>query len=60
MTHQDNVLKYGGHSDVEPPDLRHEGAPPLRIILKRVVIGVAIALVIVLSFSLYFYISDLH
>ena len=60
MTHQDNTIKYGGHSDVEPPDLRHEGAPPLRIILRRVLIGVAIALIIVISFSLFFYLSDRH
>lgn len=60
MLHQIDHLKWGGHSDVEPPDLRHEGAPPLRILLMRIAIGIAIALVIVLSFSIYFYISDLH
>ena len=60
MTHLENNLKWGGHSDVEPPDLRREGAPPLRILLKRIAIGIAIALIIVMSFSLYFYISDLN
>ena len=60
MTHLENHLKYGGHSDVEPPDLRREGAPPLRIMLKRIAVGIAIALLIVMSFSLYFYISDLR
>lgn len=60
MTHLESHLKYGGHSDVEPPDLRHEGAPPLRVLLKRIAIGIAIALIIVMSFSLYFYISDLR
>lgn len=38
--------------DPEPPELRQQGIPPLKKIIKYVFIAIAIALVIVLAFSL--------
>ncbi len=40
--------------DPEPPELRQQGIPPLKRIIRYVFIAIAIALVIVLAFSIYF------
>lgn len=40
--------------DPEPPELRQQGIPPLKRVIKYVFIAIAIALVIVLAFSIYF------
>ena len=42
----------------EPPELRKAGMPPLRKELKGFIIGVAVILVIVLIFAVYFYYSN--
>ena len=47
MNTNDNV-------DPEPPELRQQGIPPLKRIIRYVFIAIAIALVIVLAFSIYF------
>jgi hypothetical protein len=43
---------------VEPPELREAGVPPLRKQLNWFTIGVAVILVIVLIFAVYFYYSN--
>lgn len=40
--------------DPEPPELRQQGIPPLKRIVRYIFIAIAIALVIVLAFSIYF------
>jgi Tfp pilus assembly protein PilO len=40
--------------DPEPPELRQQGIPPLKRIVKYIFIAIAVALVIVLAFSIYF------
>lgn len=59
MADKDNEMKYEpDHKYVEPPELREAGVPPLRKTLNWVTIGIAIALLIVLAFSIYFYMSN--
>ncbi|HEV2832900.1 MAG TPA: hypothetical protein VGW31_13040 [Hanamia sp.] len=43
---------------VEPPELREAGVPPLRKQINWFTIGVAVILVIVLIFAVYFYYSN--
>ena len=43
---------------VEPPELREAGVPPLRKQIKWFATGIAVAIVIVLSFALFFFFSD--
>ena len=40
---------------VEPPELRAAGVPPLRKQINWFASGIAVAIIIVLSFALYFY-----
>lgn len=46
---KDNEEKYP-----EPPELRKQGIPPLKKILKYLFIGIAVVFIIVLIFSLIF------
>ena len=45
----DNENKYP-----EPPELRKQGIPPLKKIVKYLFIGIAVAFIIVLIFSIIF------
>ena len=38
----------------EPPELRKQGIPPLKKVIKYVMVIIAVAFVIVLIFSLFF------
>lgn len=44
--------------DPEPPELRQQGIPPLKKIVRYIFIAIAIALVIVMAFSLYFKLTE--
>lgn len=46
---KDNEEKYP-----EPPELRKQGIPPLKKILKYLFIGIAVVFIIVLIFALIF------
>ena len=55
---QNELKSEGDYKYVEPPELRKAGVPPLRKLINFFAIGIAVALVIVLSFAIYFYLSD--
>lgn len=44
----------------EPPELRKAGFPPLMKLVRWFAIGLGIALIIVLIFSIYYYFSNQH
>ncbi|MEO6706080.1 MAG: hypothetical protein ABI297_05185 [Ginsengibacter sp.] len=44
--------------DPEPPELKKQGMPPLKRELKFLIIGVTIAFIIVLIFSIAFWFHD--
>jgi hypothetical protein len=48
------MMNKDDNLDPEPPELRQQGIPPLKRIIRYVFIAIAIALVIVLAFSIYF------
>lgn len=61
MTDTENEMKYpSDHDDVEPPELRAAGVPPLKKTMSWFAIGIGVALIIVLAFSVYFYLSNRH
>ena len=61
MAHKENEMKFEhDYKYVEPPELRKAGVPPLRRLINWFAIGLAVALVIVLAFSIYFYLSHPH
>ena len=51
--HANTDYKY-----VEPPELREAGVPPLRKQINWFALGIAVAVVIVLGFALFFFFSD--
>jgi uncharacterized integral membrane protein len=55
---EDDDKNEDDYKYVEPPELREAGVPPLRKQLNWFVIGVAVILVIVLIFAVYFYYSN--
>lgn len=61
MADKENEMKYSpDHDDVEPPELKAAGVPPLKKTISWFAIGIAVALIIVLAFSVYFYLSNRH
>lgn len=61
MADKENEMKYpSDHDDVEPPELKAAGVPPLKKQISWFAIGIGIALVIVIAFSIYFYFSNRH
>ena len=56
---KENKLKYKNEEDyAEPPELKKAGVPPLRKQISWVTIGIAVLLVIVLIFAVYFYLTN--
>ena len=61
MTENENEMKMEpDYRYVEPPELRAAGVPPLRKQIGWFAIGIAIALIIALSFAIYFYMINRH
>jgi uncharacterized membrane protein YukC len=61
MTVKENEMKIEqDYKYVEPPELRAAGFPPLRKQINWFFIGIAIALIIALSFAIYFYMINRH
>ena len=61
MSEKENEMKAKpDYKYEEPPELRKAGVPPLRKIINWFAIGIAVALVIVLAFSIYYYFSNPH
>jgi hypothetical protein len=55
---EDDDKNEDDYKYVGPPELRKAGMPPLRKQLNWFTIGVAVILVIVLIFAVYFYYSN--
>ena len=49
-----NTTSNPGQKFVEPPELREAGVPPLRKQLNWITIAVAIIVLIVVAFAIYF------
>ncbi len=61
MADKQNEMKYeADYDDVEPPELKRAGVPPLKKQISWLSIGIAVALVIVMAFAIYFYLSNRH
>ena len=59
MSEKENELKYEAeYEGVEPPELEEAGVPPLKKQISWFAIGVGVALIIVLAFSVYFYLQN--
>ena len=52
------MMNKNENLDPEPPELVQQGVPPLKRIVKYIFIAIAIALVIVLAFSIYFKVTN--